>query len=102
MVWSDWDHPVCLSDIADGGPGAWGRRVMSKVTVEKVPQVHGKSLQLMCELIDVASEEGTCRWEKLCTTQYMPGFDVLGTRDRGEVWKGPSTHSSWLCVNGLM
>ena len=33
---------------------AWepgGRRAMSKATVEKVPQVHGKSLQSMCELI---------------------------------------------------
>ena len=44
---------------------AWepgGRQVMSKATVEKVPQVHGKLLQLMWELMDVASEEGMCGW----------------------------------------
>ena len=40
---------------------------MSKATVEKVPQVQGKSLQLMWELMEVVSQEGLCRWEKLCT-----------------------------------
>ena len=49
---------------------AWepgGRQVMSKATIEKVPQVHRKLLQLMWELMDIASEEGTCGWEKLWT-----------------------------------
>ena len=24
LVWSDWDRPVCLHNIMDGGLGAWG------------------------------------------------------------------------------
>ena len=84
---------------------AWepgGRRAMSKATVEKVPQVHGKSSQLMWELMDVTSEEGMCGWEKLWTARYVPGLVVLGTRDKGDDWKGPSARSSWFQLNGPM
>ena len=58
---------------------------MSKATVEKEPQVHGKSSQLMQELMEVTSGSGVWGCEKLCTAQYLPGFKVFGTSDIGDV-----------------
>ena len=75
---------------------------MSRATVEKVPQVQEKLSLLMWELMDVALGEGSCRWEKLCTARYMPGFDVFGTKDSREDWKGPRASSNWFRVNGPM
>ena len=75
---------------------------MSNAMVENVPQVQGKSSQSMCELIDVALGEELCRWEKLCTARKTPGFNVSGTRDNGDVWKGPRADSGWLRVHGPM
>ena len=51
----------------------------------KVPQVQGNLSPSMCELIDVALWEESWGWEKLCTARYTPGFDVFGTRDKGDV-----------------
>lgn len=73
---------------------------MSNVTVANVPHVHGKSLLLMCELMEFVSSEGLCRKEKLCIARYLPGLDALGTNERGEVWNGPSSASSCACVKG--
>lgn len=42
---------------------AWdpgGRQAMSNAIIENVPQVQGKSLQLICESMDVAIGEGLC------------------------------------------
>ena len=57
---SDRNCPVCLHNVAYGGLGSWREAHDEQRDYEKVPQVHGKSSQLMCELIDVASGEGTC------------------------------------------
>ena len=67
---------------------AWepgGNREISRATAMKVPQVQGKASESMCELMEVVLGEGLCGWEKLCTAQKTPGFDVFGTRDNGEV-----------------
>ena len=34
--------------------------------------------------------------------QYFPGFNVFGTRDKGEVWNEPKINSSSVHENGLM
>jgi hypothetical protein len=79
-----------------------GRCVMSCTMVEKVPQVHGKSSLLMWELINVVSGEGLWGNEKLCIARYFPGFDALGMKDRGEVWKGPNSASGSAREKGPM
>ena len=72
-------------------------------TVENIPQVQGKSCESMAELI-----EGIRFWpdvwgcEKLWTAQNFPGLPGLGTRERGEDWKGPMRVSSSSCENGPM
>ena len=84
---------------------AWepgGRRAMSKATVAKVPQVHGKSLLSMWELMELTLGNGLWGCEKLCTALNLPSFEVLGTSNSGDVWKGPRSISSWLRVNGPM
>ena len=58
-----------------------GKHTMIRATVVKVPHVHGKLLLSMHELMDVTSADGSCGWEKLWTTQYLPGFDIFATRD---------------------
>ena len=73
---------------------------MSRETVENVPQVQEYSLLSMWELMEVALWRGSCGWEKLCTARNLPGFDVLGTRERGEDWKGPSSASTCWRVKG--
>ncbi len=75
---------------------------MSRATVVKVPQVHGMSSPLMWELIEDASGRGLCGWEKSWTAQNLPGLDVFGIRDKGDVWKGPNSASNCLCVKGPM
>ena len=42
-----------------------GKCAMMRATVMKVPHVQGKLLLLMYELIDLASVDGSCGWEKL-------------------------------------
>ena len=42
-----------------------GKRAMMRATVMKVPHVQGKLLLLMYELINLASVDGSCGWEKL-------------------------------------
>jgi len=76
---------------------------MMRQIVEKVPHVHGKSCELMVELIDeIRFVEDWRRWEKSCTVRYFPGFPGLGTRERGEDWKGPIMASSSFLEKGLM
>ena len=61
---------------------------MVKQTVEKVPHVQGKRLESMVELIEDIVDKGECKWEKLCTAQYLPRLPGLGTKESGEDWKG--------------
>ena len=61
-----------------------GRHAASRKTVENVPQVHGNSLLLMLELMEETAGRGLWGWEKSCTA-YLPGFEVLGTNDRGDI-----------------
>lgn len=85
-------YTSAMSHTKACAPG--GRRVMSSATVLKVPQVHGKSSLSMCELMEVALGDGLWGKEKLCMAQNFPGLDALGTKERGEVWNGPSSISS--------
>ena len=62
-----------------------GKCAMIKAMVVKVPHVQGKPLLSMRELMDVASADGLCGWEKLWTMRYLPSFDVFAMRDKGEV-----------------
>ena len=74
---------------------------MMRHTVEKVPQVQGKSCELMLELmeaIEFLSDAWGC--EKSWTARYFPGLPGLGTRERGEDWKGPMRASSSVCEKG--
>jgi hypothetical protein len=67
---------------------------MSKATVVKVPHVQGKLSLSMWELMEVASGEGVWGKEKLWTARNFPGLEALGTKDSGDVWKGPNLASS--------
>lgn len=72
---------------------------MSMHTIQKVPHVHGKSLESGREFID-SMGWFVCRCERFWIRQYLPGFPALETRDSGEVWKEPISSSSSSCENG--
>ena len=67
---------------------------MRSATVEKVPQVQGKSSALMHKLMELALGDGLWGCEKLCTALYLPGFEALGMRESGEVWNEPRSASN--------
>jgi hypothetical protein len=71
-----------------------------RATVENVPHVHGNSSLSIWELMEVALGVGLCGCEKSWTARNLPGFEVLGTSDVGDVWKGPIQASSQMRVKG--
>jgi len=85
---------------------AWypsGKQWMMRHIVEKVPQVQGKSWDLMAELIDdTGFVHGGCGWEKSCTAWNFPSFLGLGMRERSDDWKGPMIDSSLTLEKGRM
>ena len=70
--------------------------------MRKVPHVQGKSSLLMLALIETTAGRGLWGCEKSWTAQYLPGFDVFSTNDKGDVWKGLRPTSNWVRVNGPM
>ena len=72
---------------------------MSADVVWNVPQVHGKSSDFWEELME-GVEELECGKERFCTRRYLPGLPDLGTRDKGDDWKGPISCSNSLREKG--
>ena len=81
------------TDACDPG----SRLEIRAATVLKVPQVHGKLLIFIEELMEEIEDKGEYGEEKLCTAQRDVSLPGLGMRDRGEDWKGPIKSSilSW-------
>lgn len=77
-----------------------GRRATVKANVVKVPYVHGKLSGINRELIDVYELDGACRYKKFCTRRKDDGLCGFGIMERGEVWKGPSAHSTSASEKG--
>ena len=95
---------MVLYALATSQIEAWdpsGNLKMMRDTVEKVPHVQGKSCRLIAELIDETGfVDDWHGWEKSCTPQNLPGFPGLGTRERGDDWKGPMIDSRSACKKG--
>lgn len=59
----------------------------------KVPQVHGKSDEVMSALMERMPSAFVYGDEKFCIIRYLPGLFGLGMMDRGDVWNGPRMFS---------
>jgi hypothetical protein len=82
---------------------AWecgGSLDMRRHMMEKVLHVHGKRSESMEWLINDMGGCGWCGCEKFWISRNLPGFPGLGTRLRGEVWKGPRISSTCVFVKG--
>src|SRR5579872_4171799 len=76
-----------------------GRPLIMVHTVRKVPHVQGKSSEFRCELMEgVGVLE--CGKDRFWIRRYLPGLPVFGTKDSGEDWNGPISHSRLSFVNG--
>jgi hypothetical protein len=75
---------------------------MSKYMIENLPQVVGKSLALISELIEGLGNWGSkeCRNERFCIKRNFPSLPGLGMTDKGEVWKGPMRDANVSAENG--
>jgi len=71
---------------------------MRRQITEKVPHVHGKSSELVKELMEGFGKdgEGESGKDKFWGLQNFPGLPGLGMMEKGEDWKGPmSAWSVW-------
>jgi hypothetical protein len=59
--------------------------------MENFPQVVGKSVALMNELIEGLGKAGLGLWgkEKFCTNLNLPGLPGFGMIESGDDWNGP-------------
>jgi len=91
-----------MSLVAICEPG--GRRQSKRHVTENVPQVVGKSSELIKELIDGLGKPIDVLYgnEKFCKIRNLLGLAGFGIMENGEDWKGPMTDSRLAWENGPM
>lgn len=73
---------------------------MTRETTENEPQVQGKRVESIVELMETMLDRGEEGKDMFCTSRRDSGLCGFGMRESGEEWNGPMRDSTSDCVYG--